>query len=244
MSDFEDIFFKKQHFTDDQKFWMIIESLEKWSGSLELIANGIDSGLSLIADQLKHNNLTNEYYLILGRIIELKEKHPDVKFEIKICSNRYALEEPMRIALAWLFSKAPGFKNEFNTDCLIGECPANKWFMFMLCNAELYREYERGHYNECVSIVYRNQRGISIIHNSFFKEGSSYTNGVQFDEKLFHSLVNKLSSVYGKHNLAKYCSIADGTQYINAWLAERYCETMISALKNAYSSAVIKILEQ
>ena len=217
MSDLEDILSKTLKLSDDQKFWMIMGSLKSLSNSFELIATGINSGLSLIANQLKHNDLTTEYYLILDRILNLKEKYP---------------------------SKSPELKDEFNSDVLIGECPANEWLRFMLRNATLYRDYYKGHYNEYVTISYRKKNIISIIHNSWFKESPSEKGYVKFDDKLFNSFVSRMFDLYGKHNMANYCAIAEGTQYITSWLAERYCETMILALKNAYSNAVISLINQ
>ena len=222
MSDLEDILSKTLKLSDDQKFWMIMGSLKSLSNSFELIATGINSGLSLIADQLKHNDLTTEYYLILDRILNLKEKYPDLKFETKVDieSSRFTLTEQMKVTLAWLFSKSPELKDEFNSDVLIGECPANEWLRFMLRNAT------------------------PIIHNSWFKESPSEKGYVKFDDKLFNSFVSRMFDLYGKHNMANYCAIAEGTQYITSWLAERYCETMILALKNAYSNAVISLINQ
>lgn len=246
MSDLEDILSKTLKLSDDQKFWMIMGSLKSLSNSFELIATGINSGLSLIADQLKHNDLTTEYYLILDRILNLKEKYPDLKFETKVDieSSRFTLTEQMKVTLAWLFSKSPELKDEFNSDVLIGECPANEWLRFMLRNATLYRDYYKGHYNEYVTISYRKKNIISIIHNSWFKESPSEKGYVKFDDKLFNSFVSRMFDLYGKHNMANYCAIAEGTQYITSWLAERYCETMILALKNAYSNAVISLINQ
>ena len=70
------------------------------------------------------------------------------------------------------------------------------------------------------------------------------TLAAKFDEDLFNSMVSYKSKQYGKQNMANYCRIANGTKYINAWLAERYCETMILALKDAYSNAVLELVNQ
>ena len=244
-----DLYFEAFKPTDSEKS---LKTLQSCSQSFKSIAQGINSGLSLIADQLKHDALTNEYYLVFDRILKLKENHPDVKFELRVENNSYALDDQMRIVLAWFFYMAPQFKDVFNDDCLFGGCPANEWLKFMLKNATLklhWSTYSAFIGTFPVTITYR-QKECSFIERSWFKTAKprdymrDETLAAKFDEDLFNSMVSYKSKQYGKQNMANYCRIANGTKYINAWLAERYCETMILALKDAYSNAVLELVNQ
>lgn len=220
------------------------KSGEHTSNALYSISIAIVKGIANISDQMIATRLTNEYYLLLEKLIELKKDYPDIEIKVDhsyIQSQTIHLEEKYFILLAYLFTVFDNAYEIFDVDINAGYS-IEEWISLVFKRMSAY------HTDKHVMTSYQEK----IIYYSLVtfndKEFSTEENGdleyISREEDYEEAAETIYSYFNPNKSNSKYYRISKGVNLLNNWIQQKNCQFLIQYLKQIYTNSVFSVLNK
>jgi len=250
----------------------IAKSLGGISASIMSLTSVMDKGLSAIVNENRAARFSSEYYLLLDRMVELKEKHPEVKFVVNmedLSNHMVKLSNDMVIVLSYCFSFSDdNLFEKFTMECESGKCNPEDWFDSFIRRADgahsTRRKVPKSTVLSRLNLPWPCPVDLDYYEDDelFFESGGAelkivgrsaqrlcdFSPGGHFDEYP-GGYLHFCKSKELKETIARVYSthensvkIAKGYQKLKAWVAEQSCKYMIDYLKALYTNAVVHFL--
>lgn len=177
-----------------------------------------------------------EYRTLMASLLALKEKHPDIKIDLDVSDKLINISDEMKEMLAYCFTEVgDSFFKFFESECQgLEGCEPEKWFYYYTPKA-IY----------CTSdklIAFRYNNAAFAFSKSGFKDDYELLFNKARFRRLRYEECHELVDNYSRLVKSNHIAFSKGFYLLNSWIENRNLQITISYLREAYSYAVMQVL--